>query len=434
MESEDDYIFQLTTSENEMNSINGDYDNTYNLSMIDLNECEDLLKTKNHLDKDIKLIILKFEKLINDSSKKNVQYEVYEPINKTKLDLSICQNTRIDIYIPIDLDDKIESLYNDLRQYGYDLFDINDPFYQDICTPYKSKNNTDVLLADRKNDYYNNYSETTCQANCSYSAYLSETKLLKCECNVHIEEQLELVRMEKFNGETIYKSFYDILKYSNYEVLKCYKLVFNINIFPDNYGNIIILGFFAIYFIFLMVFIIKGIYPLKIEAKQMLKKIQNNKMNKNESFHHLNKNNKNSKKKLNLKRQQKNKHNKKIKNKKGKNIYNVPSNLITEHKLNTPPKKEYLFKTNNKNKRKNKIDKLRIRDIPNKGKKSVDGKSFASEKLKQSINKFKIKDKLNFNNNSLKKKKILDDFELNQLEYGDAIKLDKRAFSTIYFF
>ena len=45
----------------------------------------------------------------------------------------------------------IKDLYNELKEQGYNLFDLNDKFYNDICTPYKSPNGTDVLLADRVN-------------------------------------------------------------------------------------------------------------------------------------------------------------------------------------------------------------------------------------------------------------------------------------------
>ena len=54
-----------------------------------------------------------------------------------------------------------------MQEYGYDLFNINDLFYQDICTQ---------LLSVRKNDFYDN--ETKCQENCKYSSYISESKYL----------------------------------------------------------------------------------------------------------------------------------------------------------------------------------------------------------------------------------------------------------------
>ena len=58
------------------------------------------------------------------------------------------------IYIPIQLSEETKKLYEDLKNKGYNLFDKNDKFYTDICTPYKTENGTDILLADRYNDFY----------------------------------------------------------------------------------------------------------------------------------------------------------------------------------------------------------------------------------------------------------------------------------------
>ena len=117
-----------------------------------------------------------------------MQYEIYESINKTKLNLSLCEGTDINLYFPIELNSKTQQLYEDLNKQGYDLFTIKDKFYQDICTPYKSENSTDILLSDRINDfYYKNNNLTSCQENCDYSDYNKETKLLKCKCSVNTE-------------------------------------------------------------------------------------------------------------------------------------------------------------------------------------------------------------------------------------------------------
>ena len=66
--------------------------NQLNSSLIDLGECSNLLKRTYFQNNDnVSLIILKFEKMTNVSHEKNIQIEVYEPFNKTKLDISICQ-------------------------------------------------------------------------------------------------------------------------------------------------------------------------------------------------------------------------------------------------------------------------------------------------------------------------------------------------------
>ena len=68
-----------------------------------------------------------------------MQYEIYEPINKTKLDLSVCKDIPININVPVILSENLQGLHDKLKDLGYDIFDINNEFYQDICTPYMIK-------------------------------------------------------------------------------------------------------------------------------------------------------------------------------------------------------------------------------------------------------------------------------------------------------
>ena len=64
------------------------------------------------------------------------------------------------------------------------MFNINDKFYQDICTPYKTEVNTDISLTDRKDYIYNN-DDTQCQPNCYFSGYSIESEYMSCECSVN---------------------------------------------------------------------------------------------------------------------------------------------------------------------------------------------------------------------------------------------------------
>ena len=69
--------------------------------------------------------IIKTKKLTGIGSEKSIQYEVYHPYTYQKLNLSICDNTSINIAIPIEIDDNIKQLYNNLEEEGYNLFDLN---------------------------------------------------------------------------------------------------------------------------------------------------------------------------------------------------------------------------------------------------------------------------------------------------------------------
>ena len=185
--TENNMTFEITTIQKEKNELN-DKSIRDNLTIIDIGYCENILRDSYDINENISLIFIKSENLNSIPSEKNVQYEIYESINKTKLNLSLCEGTDIHLYFPIQLNIETQQLYEDLNKQGYDLFNIKDKFYQDICTPYKSENGTDILLSDRINNiYYKNNNLTSCQENCEYSNYSSETKLLKCKCYVNTE-------------------------------------------------------------------------------------------------------------------------------------------------------------------------------------------------------------------------------------------------------
>ena len=160
-EGVDNVVFQITTLENQLKALFNDSLNNYNLSIIDINQCESLLKQANNISEEDNLILLKKEKLTNKAYEKEVQFEIYEPYNKTKLNLEICKETNINIYSKTELSEEIQYSYDKLKELGYNMFNINYSFYQDICTPYKSYENTDILLADRINYIYNN-EDTKC--------------------------------------------------------------------------------------------------------------------------------------------------------------------------------------------------------------------------------------------------------------------------------
>ena len=220
------------------------------------------------------LIYLKQEKLSDKSSEKNVQFEVFEPYNKTKLNLSLCSQTSINIYVIYELSPETQALNAQLEKLGYNMFDINDPFYQDICTPYKSSVNTDMLLSDRIYYIYNN-GNAHCQPNCYFTGYISGSKYINCTCSISEENN---VVEEKFRPEKLYESFFEILKYSNYKILKCYKLISSNKIIKENIGSIILIIFFVVYLISLLFYIIKGVNPLKNKIKKLKAKEEENKV------------------------------------------------------------------------------------------------------------------------------------------------------------
>ena len=271
VEIKDDLYFQLTTRDNQLAVLNGTIPNEKNLSIIDLGECASILIRENNLPENTDLIILKLENMTLISNEKSIQYEVYAPGQSQKLDLSVCSNTKIDIIYPIELDEETKNLYEALKSQGYDLFDKNNKFYKDICTPYKSEDGTDIILADRNNDFFAKH-EIICQTNCEYSSYNSDISFVKCECNVVETDHIEAEEPKRVTSKNNWDSVIDILKYSNYKVLYCYNLVFRGVTFYKNLGSIFIMIFFIGYLISFGFFLYQGITPFKIEVSKLFKK------------------------------------------------------------------------------------------------------------------------------------------------------------------
>ena len=173
----------------------------------------------------------------------------------------------------MELSEETKQLYNQIKESGYDMFNINDPFYQDICTPYDSQSGTDILLVDRINYIYNN-DDTQCQPNCHFFYYSIESHYMQCTCSTNKDTNDNNLKKDKFSSKKIYESFYDVLKYSNYNILKCYKIIMNIKIFKYNIGCIITFAFFCCFIICIILYILKGLNPLKSKLGMVLQQLQ----------------------------------------------------------------------------------------------------------------------------------------------------------------
>ena len=212
--------YQLTNSESQKNASHNS-----NVSIIDLGECEKIIKRNISYENDpTPLLILKIDVKKFETKSTAVEYEVYNPYTKEKIDLSICSNTTIAIYAPSFLTDQEISLYNHLDGQGYDLFEANNSFYIDPCTPYTSENGTDVSLKDRK-IYYHNEKIVLCEDNCQYIKYYTQNNKAYCKCSV--KNSVNVYNDQEFYPQILLENFYKIETYANFEVLFCYKLVFS---------------------------------------------------------------------------------------------------------------------------------------------------------------------------------------------------------------
>ena len=88
------------------------------------------------------------------------------------------------------------------------------------------------------------------------------SKYLKCDCDM-LNSNINIKEEEKFNHKLIYESFYSVLKFSNYKVLICYKLVLEISRIIKNIVGVITLIFFILFIIFFYYLFFKRKKPIR---------------------------------------------------------------------------------------------------------------------------------------------------------------------------
>ena len=190
--------------------------------------------------------------IINSNRSNIVQYELYNPKYKNKLDLQICKNVSTYINTPILFSSDIDSLLEMANKTGYNIFDSNDSFYNDICSTFTSENGIDIPMNDRHSDIYNNINYyTLCQNNCTFMYYNSKIQKAKCECQVQTSE-INTNNTNFITDNELVKNFFSIIKNSNFLVLNCCKLVFSLKGQINNIGSYIM----AAIILFLIVLII----------------------------------------------------------------------------------------------------------------------------------------------------------------------------------
>ena len=259
--NKDNIIYQITTSYNQNNK---EYQN---MSTINLGECENILKTIYNIKKEETLIIFKIEYYIKGLLIPIIAYDIFHPNTKKKLDLNHCKNNRINIYIPVSIDE------NEIYKY-----DPNSEYYNDICNQTKSSSGTDIILYDRKNEY-NIKNMSLCEDNCEFKEYNITSKKVLCICDIKNKSPLRLEDI--INKEKLLNNFINMKSISNIEVMKCYKKLFSKNGLIDNIGSYILLSIIFIYIVSSFLFSIKGYNIIITKIENIIRHLKKKKKSNN---------------------------------------------------------------------------------------------------------------------------------------------------------
>ena len=251
---------------------------------------------------------------------------------------------------------------------------------------------------------------------------------MSCSCSVN-EEIPE--KKEKFSAKKLYESFYEVLKYSNYKVYKCYNLVFIKRVLTKNAGSYIIFVFFSTDIACFVIYLIKKESSLKTEVLNLNKVNNDNKVEKKDDIIIkeiiITKNN-NIEKEKEKPFPPKKKRKRSSFQKSSKNIFDNKE-IHDGKRLNSRHPSSKIEVNNDKVKslisEKKSFEKTNI---------FISSKEMLHDNIKKEIqNDINIIEVNKDINKESQQSQKLSDFELNELEYEEAVKLDKRTFIQIYF-
>ena len=140
------------------------------VSSVNLGECEPKLKQQEGLTESEQFLMIKLDLINTTVNAKYVQYDIFNPPRTySKVNLDICKNISIQIKVPLVLNESSLALIYNLQDEGYNIFDLEDDFYTDVCSPYTAQNGADIVLSSRKTLIYDSMKDIYfCQTGCEF--------------------------------------------------------------------------------------------------------------------------------------------------------------------------------------------------------------------------------------------------------------------------
>ena len=337
-----------------------------NLSSLNLGECEEKIKSQANINNTEDLFIYIIEHNLEGINIPIIEYALFtENDDNIFVNLSLCEN--INIQIPVSIND------NDIDKYN-----PSSEFYNDACNKHSNENGVDMTLYDRKNEF-NEKNMSLCEKGCQFVNYNTSTKKVECDCLT--KKNISLYIDDDSNkGDLVSKINNNDKSVSNLKVTECTNVFTSPEEIKSNTGFFLLLLILAIFLVVFIIFYVKG----KSNLERQIDNIIYEQFEKNKDS---NNNNKNQKNKII-----------KGKTKKGKN---------KNQKI--------------KNSEQSKTNSLKIMNKENIGKDNT--KKLNSKKLITNESVVNIKKNQNNKGQIVKNKKIpkLNDYELNNLSYNEAI-------------
>ena len=223
------------------------------ISSIDFGDCENVLKEKYNINKDLPLITLKIDYFIDYSLIPIIIYEVFDPITMKKLNLSLCNKDNIIISLPT----------KDINENNIYLYDPNDLYYKDECSPISKESKFDLIISDRQNYFIKN-NLSLCEKNCTLIKYDNNTKKSVCSCDI----KSQIIFPSMLNKNDLFLN--DFSNTPNINVIKCVSTLFSKTGIKKNIAFYIYLLLTILLTVFCVQFYRKGYTKLKSYINNIL--------------------------------------------------------------------------------------------------------------------------------------------------------------------
>ena len=378
-------IKKLIITLSNLNKNNNSEDN--NMTLVNLGECEILLRKFYNLSLNKQLYMKKIDVCQDGMKIPKVEYDIYTKLSGNgleKLNLTICKNIKISMTIPVTTSD------------NKDILNSSSEYYNDLCYSAKSESGTDIILKDRKNEFIDG-NKMVCPDDCDFLDYNSSSQKAECLCDAKgASSSFEFMNINKTK---LYENFQNIKNIANINLLHCYKNLFSKEGLIKNIGFYLIIIIIIFHIVCILFFYLKDLKIIINKIKDIIYGKRNSKLIK--VFK---------------------KENKENIGEKNENI----KNEINNNKMDISPNK---MKKNKKIKNKKKIKKKNI--INN----NINGKDEIPSNNKLKKDDKKIKNKTSAKDEAIEKiNKIMEytNVEINILPYELALRIDNRTYCVYY--
>ena len=198
-------------------------------------------------------------------------YSFFHPKSGIKLDAkTICKDDNIKIHENmlefLDENNKYYEGQIHLLNQGINIFDINDPFYNDICFDFDNPLKKDIPLKFRIKYFFPN--ATLCDNGCYQKEISKENHSVECECKFNDLDNSKLINeiaiIEDLMGDVL-----DMINSSNILVFKCIKYIFKY--FKRSIGGMISVFLILSHIVMVVLYFIVGFAKIKVYILSLTK-------------------------------------------------------------------------------------------------------------------------------------------------------------------